>query len=106
MVWSDHIYVMLISKAQYIEWNAKPIPDTQIFSATNFTLPVESFERVNEIVNMGLEGGGKEPVPMLDDIYIQLRRIEDPDGHTWGVMYLDMVEFKKMHDQNTNQLKS
>jgi len=53
--------------------------------AASFTLPVESVDRVNEIIENGLKTGGVEPVPMLDEGFMQLRSIEDLDGHT-GVL--------------------
>ena len=103
VVWSEQIYVMLISREQFIKWNTKSIPDTKIFSMANFSLPVESIDRVNEIVDSGLEAGGKEPVPMLDEGFMQLRRIEDPDGHTWGVMHLDVDKFRKKKQQTKRE---
>ncbi len=95
MVWSEQIYVMLISSDQFIKWNSKIIPDTRNFSTATFTLPVESIERMNEIVENGLKAGGTEPKPMLDEGFMKLRRIEDLDGHVWGVICLDIEKFKK-----------
>jgi hypothetical protein len=44
----------------------------------------------------GLKAGGKEPNPMLDEGFMQLRSIEDLDGHVWGVICLDIEKFKIM----------
>jgi predicted lactoylglutathione lyase len=49
---------------------------------------------VNEMIENGLNAGGKEPVPLLDEGFMFLRTIEDLDGFTWGVMCLDMEKFK------------
>lgn len=95
MVWSEHIYVMLITHDQFTKWNTKFIADKNFTTAT-FTLPVESVERMNQLVEAGLKAGGKEPNPMLDEGFIQLRSIEDPDGHVWGVICLDIEKFKIM----------
>jgi predicted lactoylglutathione lyase len=46
-------------------------------------------------LNKGLEAGGKEPIPMIDEGYMQIRRIEDLDGHTWDIIYLDRVKFSQ-----------
>ncbi len=99
MVWSEHIYVMLITNKQFTKWNTKSIPDRNFTTAT-FTLPVESVERMNQIVEAGLKAGGKEPNPMLDEGFMQLRGIEDLDGHVWGVIYLDIEKFKKVKQAN------
>lgn len=54
----------------------------------------ESIDHVNEIINNGLNAGGVEPIPSLDEGFMFLRTIEDLDGFTWGVMCLDMDKFK------------
>ncbi len=96
MVWSEQIYVMLQSPQIFSSYNKKPVPDIKNSIAATYTLPVESVERVNEIIENGLQAGGKEPVPMLDEGFMQVRAIEDLDGHTWGVIYLDVEAFKEL----------
>ncbi len=94
MVWSDHIYVMLQTKAFSIAYIKKPFLDVKNFSTASFTLPVESIARVNEMIENGLNAGGVEPIPSIDEGFMFLRSIEDLDGFTWGVMCLDMEKFK------------
>ncbi|MFM2368354.1 MAG: hypothetical protein RL619_654 [Bacteroidota bacterium] len=96
MVWSEQIYVMLQSKDFFSFYNKKPILDTKNNVAATFTLPVESLDRVNEIIENGLKAGGIEPVPMRDEGFMQVRSIEDLDGHTWGIIYLDMNKFREL----------
>lgn len=98
MVWSEQIYVMLQSQEIFITYTKKPIPDTKNNIAATFTLPVESPDRVNEIIESGLKAGGTEPMPMLDEGFMQLRTIEDLDGHTWGIIYLDLNKFKEFKE--------
>lgn len=95
MVWSEHIYVMLMPNEKFKTYSRKYKPDTKIHTTAFFTLPVENPERVNEIADSALKAGGTEPVPMTDHGFMQLRRIEDLDGHIWDVMYLDMSKFRK-----------
>ncbi|MBX2896443.1 MAG: glyoxalase/bleomycin resistance/extradiol dioxygenase family protein [Cyclobacteriaceae bacterium] len=99
MVWSEHIYVMLITHEQFVKWNAKLIPDKN-FTTANFTLPVESIDTMNQIVEEGLRAGGSEPNPMLDEGFMQLRSIEDFDGHVWGIICLDVEKFRKRKESN------
>lgn len=94
MVWSDHIYVMLQTKAFSSAYIKKPFLDIKNFSTASFTLPVESIARVNEMIENGLNAGGVEPIPSIDEGFMFLRSIEDLDGFTWGVMCLDMEKFK------------
>jgi hypothetical protein len=48
------------------------------------------------MVESGLQAGGVEPLPMLDEGFMQVRYIEDLDGHNWGVIYLDINKFKEL----------
>ena len=95
MVWSEEIYVMLQSKEFSTSYIKKPIADTKNNVAATFTLPVESLERVNEMIESGLKAGGIEPAPMLDEGFMQLRSIQDLDGHIWGIIYLDLSKFRQ-----------
>ncbi|WP_282638269.1 VOC family protein [Sphingobacterium thalpophilum] len=90
MVWSEHIFVMLLSHDKFRTFTNKPLADTRDHIAGLFALSVESVSRVNEIVEKGLKAGGIEPMPMLDHGFMQVRKIEDYDGHTWEIFYMDM----------------
>ena len=94
MVWSESIYVMLQSKFFFNSGKKKELLDTKKYLSSSFTLPVESLEKVNEIVENGLKLGGKEPTPMINEGFMQVRTIEDFDGHTWGILHLDVEAFK------------
>jgi uncharacterized protein len=96
MVWSDHIYVMLQTLEIFESGNNKNIADPKENTTATFTLPVESLDRLNEIIEKGLKAGGTEPTQAIDVGFMQLRNIEDPDGHNWGLIFLDIEKFKKM----------
>lgn len=93
MVWSEHIFVMIMTHDKFKSFTNKPIADTKSHIAGLFALSVESVERVNEIVEKGLSAGGTEPMPMMDHGFMQLRKVEDYDGHTWEIFYMDMSKF-------------
>jgi len=95
MVWSEQIYVMLIAQQKFRSYSQKSIPNTRDGMATYFTLPVESLERVNEIVERGLKAGGTEEIAMIDEGFMQIRRITDFDGHTWHIIFMDVEKFSK-----------
>ncbi|WP_333864187.1 VOC family protein [Sphingobacterium sp.] len=90
MVWSEHIFVMLLSNDKFKTFTEKPLADTKKQIAGLFSLSVASLDRVNEIVDKGLTVGGVEPTPMKDYGFMQQRNIEDYDGHTWEIFYMDM----------------
>ncbi|WP_159731580.1 VOC family protein [Sphingobacterium sp. 18053] len=93
MVWSEHIFVMLLSPDKFKTFTEKPLADTKKQIAALFSLSVPGLDRVNEIVDNGLKAGGIEPTPMKDYGFMQQRSIEDFDGHTWEIFYMDMSKF-------------
>jgi len=95
VVWSEHILVMLQSKEFFHRGKSKPIVYAKANIALTFTLPVESLEKVNEIIERGLNAGGAEPIAKIDEGYMQVRSIEDLDGHSWSIMHLDLDKFKE-----------
>lgn len=96
MVWSDQIYLMLQTYAMFKSGNKKNLPDLTQNTIATFTLPVESLDRVNEIIENGLKAGGTEQTPMIDEGFMKVRNLEDLDGHNWGILYLDIEKFKEM----------
>ncbi|MGE0637369.1 MAG: VOC family protein [Bacteroidia bacterium] len=92
MVWSDSIFVMIMTHEKFASFTAKPVADTKSALAGLFALSVDSVDEVNSIVNNGLKAGGTEPAELKDYGFMQLRTIEDFDGHTWEVFYMDMTK--------------
>lgn len=90
MVWSENIYVMLLSHDKFSSFINKPIADTKSSVAGLFSLSMGSVEEVNTMMTNGLQAGGVEPTEMRDYGFMQQRALEDLDGHTWEVFYMDM----------------
>lgn len=90
MVWSENIFVMLLTHDKFASFTKKPLADTKSNIAGLFALSVDSVEEVNEIVANGVKAGGIEPSEMKDYGFMQQRTIEDFDGHTWEVFFMDM----------------
>ena len=93
MVWSDAIFVMLLSPEKFAHFATKPIADTKSALAALFSLSTDSIDEVNAIVENGLKAGGTEPSEMKDYGFMQQRTIEDFDGHTWEIFCMDMSKF-------------
>jgi len=90
MVWSESIYVMLLSHEKFSSFTKKPIADTKTNIAGLFSLSVGSLDEMNKIIENGLKAGGTEPNELRDYGFMQQRTIEDFDGHTWEVFFMDM----------------
>lgn len=91
MVWSESIFVMIMTHEKFKTFTKKPIADTKNSLAGLFALSAESLEKVNEIVTNAIAAGGIEPTEMKDYGFMQQRTVEDFDGHTWEVFYMDMT---------------
>jgi len=90
MVWSENIFVMILTHEKFSSFATKPIADTKSSLAGLFSLSVDSIEEVNSIMANGLKAGGIEPSEMKDYGFMQQRTIEDFDGHTWEIFYMDI----------------
>ncbi len=93
LVWSENIFVMIMTHEKFKSFATKPLADTKNNLAGLFSLSVESVEKVNEIVDNAVQAGGTEPKPMQDYGFMQMRNVEDFDGHTWEIFYMDMSKF-------------
>ena len=93
MVWCENIFVMLLTHEKFASFATKPIANTKLNLAGLFSLSVDSIDEVNNILLNGLKAGGTEPSEMKDYGFMQQRTIEDFDGHTWEVFYMDISKF-------------
>jgi predicted lactoylglutathione lyase len=93
MAWSDTIFVMLLSHEKFASFATKPIADTKSTVAGLFSLSLDSLDEVNTMMTNGLKAGGIEPNEMKDYEFMQQRTIEDFDGHTWEIFYMDVSKF-------------
>jgi hypothetical protein len=93
MVWSENIFVMLLTHEKFASFATKPIADTKSKLAGLFALSVGSITEVNNIMESGLNAGGVEPNEAREYVFMLQRTIEDFDGHTWEVFHMDMSKF-------------
>jgi predicted lactoylglutathione lyase len=95
MVWNESIFVMILTHEKFKTFASKPLADTKSSLAALFSLSLESVEQVNNLMTNGLKAGGIEPFEMRDYGFMQQRTIEDFDGHTWELFYMDITKFPK-----------
>ena len=93
MVWSENIFVMLLNHDKFSTFTTKPIADTKSKIAGLFSISLESIDEVHTLMSNGIKAGGIEPNEMRDYGFMQQRTIEDFDGHTWEVFYMDVTKF-------------
>lgn len=91
MVFSDAIYLMLLTHDKWRQFTSKPIIDAHKEAQVMLCISAESRQDVHDIVNRAVAAGAKpDPSPVDDYDFMFGRSFEDLDGHMWGVNWLDM----------------
>ena len=91
MVWSDEIVVMLLTHDFWKTFTGKTIPDARDTAQVLLCLSHDSQDAVEAIVARAVAAGGKaDPTPKQDMGFMYGRSFEDPDGHIWEVMWMDV----------------
>ena len=91
MVVSDTIHVMLLTYAKWQTFTSKAIPDAKASAQVLLCLSQESRDDVSAMVDRAVAAGGSaDPIPVQDFGFMYGRSFEDPDGHIWELMWMDM----------------
>jgi hypothetical protein len=90
LVITEDIYVMILTHAMFKGFTPKEIADTTKTSQVINALSFDSREKVDEVFDNALNGGGTEERPTSDLGFMYSRSFNDPDGHTWEPFYMDM----------------
>ena len=92
MVFSETIHVMLLTHDKYRQFTPKKIADARTSSQVLICLSADSREAVDDMVGKAQAGGGGiDPGPKQDYGFMYGRSFEDPDGHHWEVMWMDVA---------------
>ncbi|WP_328553150.1 VOC family protein [Streptomyces sp. NBC_00358] len=89
VVISDTIIAMMLSKQRYADFTKKRIADATKTSEVLLCLSAESREKVDELVDAAIAAGGSGTGEAQDQGFMYGRAFDDPDGHTWEVMWMD-----------------
>jgi predicted lactoylglutathione lyase len=89
VVISDTIIAMMLSKQRYADFTKKQIADATKTSEVLLCLSAESREKVDELVDGAIAAGGTATGEAQDHGFMYGRAFDDPDGHTWEVMWMD-----------------
>lgn len=90
MVWTENIFLMIMNYEKFSGFITKPMADITNTIAGLYSLSVDSEQDVSIIVTNELKAGGKEPNEIRDYGFVKQRTIEDLDGHTWEIFYMDV----------------
>ena len=96
MVFSETIHAMLMTHDKYRQFTTKKIADARTTSQVLICLSADSRAEVDDVVGKARAAGGAiDPSPVDDYSFMYGRSFEDPDGHLWGVNWMDMEAVAK-----------
>jgi predicted lactoylglutathione lyase len=99
MVFSEAISVMLLTHDKFRQFTPKQIADTATTTEVLLCLSAESREAVDVMVTKASAAGGAiDPCPQQDYGFMYGRSFEDPDGHIWEVMWMDVEAAMRGHE--------
>ncbi len=101
MVLSDTIHAMLLTHDKFRQFTPKTIADARTMSEVLICISADSREAVDDVIGKAARAGGTaDPSPKQDYGFMYGRSFEDPDGHIWEVMWMDVEAANKaMADQ-------
>jgi len=98
IVFSETIFAMLLTHEKYLQFSPRPIADAHKTSQVLLCISADSRYQVDEIVAPAAPARGvADPSPKDEYSFMYGRSFEDPDGHLWGVNWMDMAA---LGDQN------
>ena len=97
MVFSDTIHVMLLTHEKFRQFTPKPIADARNSTEVLICISSDSRDGVDAVIDRaGTAGGRTDPGPKQDHGFMYGRSFEDPDGHIWEVVWMDVEAAKQM----------
>ena len=90
MVFSETIHVMLLTHEKYRQFTSKRIADARETSEVLIAITLESRAEVDDIADKAVAAGGREARPAEDHGWMYSRPFEDPDGHVWEPLWMDV----------------
>ena len=89
MVWSEAIFVMLLTHDKWQSFTDRPIPPTSA-SEVSLALAMDDRAAVDAMIAAAAAHGGTADInPVQDHGFMYGRDILDPDGHVWGPFWMD-----------------
>ena len=92
MVFSETIHAMLLTHDKFRQFTPKKVADAKATSEVLICLSADNREGVDDMVRRAEAAGGTiDPSPIQDYGFMYGRSFEDPDGHIWEVMWMDVA---------------
>ena len=96
MRFSGAVNVMLLTHDKWRQFTSKTIPDPKTHAQVLLALSRDSKAAVDAITADAQKAGAViDPTPKQDYGFMYGRSFEDPDGHIWEVMWMDVGATKQ-----------
>jgi predicted lactoylglutathione lyase len=92
MIVGENMYAMLLVEKFFGGFTVKPVADAFKGSEVLVALSVDSRAKVDEICDRALASGGSANKGPQDHGWMYGRSFQDPDGHIWEVLFMDMSQ--------------
>jgi predicted lactoylglutathione lyase len=91
MSFTPEINVMVLTHDKYRQFTSKPVADAHATSEVLLCVSADARQAVDEmVVSAAGAGGVADPGPVQEHGFMYGRSFEDPDGHHWEVMWMDL----------------
>lgn len=89
MVWSEHIYVMLLTHTKWASFTRRPLPAEGV-SEVMLALTCDSHASVDSMNMTAAKHGGTADINPIQDMgFMYSRALADLDGHIWEAFWMD-----------------
>jgi predicted lactoylglutathione lyase len=96
MVSEKTMHVMLLTHDKFRQFTPKKIANARETTEVLICISSESRDAVDDMINRANAAGGTIDVgPVQDYGFMYGRSFEDPDGHIWEVMWMDVEAAKE-----------
>lgn len=91
MVFSDAIFVMLLTHDKWSTFTKRPIADARRQSEVMLAISCDGRQAVDAIIEAAGAHGGKADINPKQDLgFLYNRSFEDADGHLWEAVFMDL----------------
>lgn len=99
MQWSETTGFQLLTHRYFANYTPKTIVDAKRGTEMQITLTLDSREEVDAILEAVEGAGGKVDAKPLDTPWLYCRTFEDPDGHMFEVVFMDVEKAQEFVDK-------
>lgn len=90
LVLADNVFAMLLTEKRFSDFIKGDIADARAATEILLGFSADSRDEVDELVDKALAAGGAEWRPPMSEGPMYQRSFQDPDGHAWEVVHMDV----------------